>query len=77
MTGAGDWSGPEVVAAPVTCWVSVGCDVGGEVWHVGSKPESLDGVAELPVAAGRRRKLLGCIRLAVRGAACIIELESL
>ena len=77
MTGARGWSAPESVAAPVRCWVSVGCDVGGEVCHVGSEPESLDGVAELPVAAGSRRPLLGCIRLAVRGAACMIELGSL
>ena len=74
MTGAGNWSTSEVVAAPVRCWVSVGCEVGGEVCQGGSGPEPLDGVAELPVAAGRRGQVLVCIGLAVRCAACKIEL---
>ncbi len=69
MTGAGHWSTSEVVVAPVRCWVSVGCEVGGEICRVRSEPEPLDGVAELPVAAGRRRQVLVCIGLAVRGAA--------
>ena len=77
MTGAGNWSTSEVVAAPVRCWVSVGCEVGGEVCHVGSKSEPLDGVAELPVAAGKRRQVLACIGLAVRGVAGKVELTSL
>ena len=76
MTGAGNWSTSEVVAAPVRCWVSVGCEVGGEVCHVGSESEPLDGVAELPVVVERRRQVLVCIGLAVRGAARKIELGS-
>ena len=77
ITGAGYCSTSELVATPVRCWVPVGCEVGGEVGHVGSKPEPLGGVAELPVAAGRRRQVLVCIGLAVRGAACNIELGPL
>ena len=77
MTGAGEWSAPEPVNVPVRHWVSVGCDVGGEVWHAVSEPEPLGGVAELPVTAGRRRQVLACIGLGVRGAACRIGLRSL
>ena len=77
MTGAGNWSTSEVVAAPIRCWVSVGCKVGGEVCNVGTEPEPEDAVAELPVAAGRCRQVLVCIELAVRDAACNIELKSL
>ena len=77
MTGAGDWSAPGVVAAPVRYWVSVDCDVGGELCHVGTGPEPLDGVPELLVADGRPRQVLIGKVLAVCGAACKRELGSL
>ena len=77
MTGAGDWSAPELVTVPVRYWVSVGCDVGGEVWHVVSEPEPLSGVAELSITAGRRRQVLASIGLGMRGVACNIGLRSL
>ena len=76
MTGAGDWSTPGLVAAPVKEWVFVGSAVGGKVWSIGSAPEPLCAEAELPVAAGRRRQLLACIGLGMRGTARKIGLES-
>ena len=55
----------------------MGCEVDTEICHVSSEPEQMDGVAELLVAAGRRRQVLVCNGLAVRGAACKVELISL
>ena len=56
--------------------MSVGSGVGGEIWPIGSALELLGAEAELPVAAGRRRQLLACIGLGMRGTACKIGLES-
>ena len=47
------------------------------MWPVGSTPEPLGGVAELPVTPGRRRQVPACIGLGMRGAACKTGLRSL